>query len=60
MVKGPDVRGRGNCEGESEVWSDEREEERFRKNETGMGTKKGKPIKTLLRCLSHGPVGPIR
>lgn len=31
----------------------------LRENKAGVGVKKGKPIKTVSRCISRGPVGPI-
>lgn len=31
----------------------------FRENEASVEAKKDKPIKTVLRCISHGAIGPI-
>lgn len=36
-----------------------REIEPIWKNEASMGTKKDKLIKTVLRCILHGSMGPI-
>lgn len=39
------------------AWSEEKKP--FKENEEGLDTKKIKLIKTELRCISHGLVGPI-